>query len=181
MVWWSFLRDPSTQEMARPMPDVVYELDEAIAQAASRYYRLVLLVGPHGSGKTVALRRLAARDGTPLLNLSREVSQAMLAMTGRQRATQADRLVRDLVANTDGGVVLLDDIELLFLPSLQVDPLRVLQGASRNVVLLAAWSGSFDGGVLTYAAPDHPEYRSYRDPDAAIVSVQKEPNNGGAR
>lgn len=163
------------------MPDVVYELDEAIAQAASRYYRLVLLVGPHGSGKTVALRRLAARDGTPLLNLSREVSQAMLAMTGRQRATQADRLVRDLVANTDGGVVLLDDIELLFLPSLQVDPLRVLQGASRNVVLLAAWSGSFDGGVLTYAAPDHPEYRSYRDPDAAIVSVQKEPNNGGAR
>lgn len=154
------------------MPDVVYELDRAVAQAAIRYYRLVLLVGPHGSGKTEALCQLAARDGTALQNVSLNASQEMLAKTIRQRATQADRLVRGLVDRAGDTAILLDAIELLFLPGLRVDPLRVLQGASRNAVVVVAWPGSFDGAVLTYAALDHPEYRSYRHPDAVIVKTQ---------
>ncbi|MEN6474686.1 MAG: BREX-3 system P-loop-containing protein BrxF, partial [Syntrophaceae bacterium] len=38
-------------------------------------------------------------------------------------------------------VVLLDNIEILFDVSLKQDPLRLLQGLSRNTTLVAAWSG----------------------------------------
>ena len=58
-------------------------------------------------------------------------------------------------------VILLDNIEVLFDVSLKQDPLRLLQGLSRNKTVVAAWSGSIDGEHMVYATPDHPEYRRY--------------------
>ena len=58
-------------------------------------------------------------------------------------------------------VILLDNIEIVFDPVFQHDPLRLLQGLSRHRVVVAAWSGAVDKGQLAYAAPGHPEHRSY--------------------
>lgn len=95
----------------------------------------------------------------------------MLSMTGRQRALEAERLVGELVTEAGGEVLLLDDIELLFHPVLQIDPLRTLQNASRNAVVVAAWPGTYDGTTLTYAEPGHPEHRVYRGPEAILVTA----------
>jgi hypothetical protein len=68
-------------------------------------------------------------------------------------------------------VVMLDNIELLFAPELEQDPLRLLQRLSRNLTIVAAWPGTVDGGCLTYAEPGHPETRRYSSPQACIVSA----------
>jgi len=53
-------------------------------------------------------------------------------------------------------------------------PLRMLKLHSRNKTLVASWNGKFHDGVLSYAEPDHPEYKSYRDVDVVVVPVAKE-------
>jgi hypothetical protein len=132
----------------------------------------VLLVGGHGTGKTELLIRVAQERGFPRRLLSQEISSKMLSMTGRQRALEAERLVGELVTEAGGEVLLLDDIELLFHPALQIDPLRTLQNASRNAIVVAAWPGTYDGTTLIYAEPGHPEHRVYRGPEVILVTAK---------
>ena len=67
----------------------------------------------------------------------------------------------DEVVGTDEPLVLLDNIEILFDTALKQDPLRLLQGVSRNRTIVAAWNGTLENGYLIYAAPEHPEHRRY--------------------
>jgi hypothetical protein len=71
-----------------------------------------------------------------------------------------------------GEIVLFDNIEILFDVSLKQDPLRLLQGLSRNKTVVAAWNGSIDGKYMIYAVPDHPEYRRYMVRDFLVASPE---------
>jgi len=100
------------------------------------------------------------------------LSRRMLDLTERQRALQLPRLLREIINDTDGGVVLFDNIEILFDVSLKQDPLRLLQGLSRIKTVVAAWNGSIDGDHMIYAVLDHPEYRRDRVRDFLVASLE---------
>jgi len=160
-----------------------------IEEAAQLYHRLLLIVAPTGSGKTSALIEVRSRIHAPIVNINLELSERMLDLTERQRALQLPRLLQDILDNANGDVVLLDNIEMLFHPALKQDPLRLLQGLSRNKTVVAAWSGQIrtegkglrtdsttnDSSLsLVYAIPDHPEYRRYPIRDFLVIDGSHE-------
>ena len=155
--------------MAEPLADKVIK---RIGQAAELYHRLVMLVAPAGAGKTAALQDVHERTAAPLVNVNLELSRRMLDLTERQRALQLPRLLAEIVGASAGDVVLLDNVEVLFDVSLKQDPLRLLQGLSRNKTVVAAWSGSIDGEHMVYATPDHPEYKRYPLRDFLVVNPE---------
>jgi len=155
--------------MAEPLADKVMH---SIGQAGELYYRLVLLVAPAGTGKTTALWDVHERTSAPVVNVTLELSRHMLDLTERQRVLQLPRLLAEIAGAAPGGVVLLDNIEVLFAVALKQDPLRLLQGLSRNQTVVAAWSGSTDGKHIFYASPGHPEYRRYPVRDFLIVTPE---------
>ncbi len=157
--------------MSAKTTDIEKKLKEAMEQAQRSFHRLVLLVGPSGTGKTGVLRQLAESQGCPYLNVNLHLSQRMLELPRSRRPRQVDRIVSGLVDEHPGDVLVLDNLEILFDPSLQIDPMRLLKSVSRKQTIAAAWSGTLHDGSLTYAEPDHPEYRSYRDVDVLVVSV----------
>ncbi len=155
--------------MAEPLVDQILR---KVEQAATLYYRLLLVVAPAGAGKTIALRDVRDRTGAPLLNVNLELSRRMLELTGRQRALQLPQILREIVSNGGRETILLDNIEVLFDIGLKQDPLRLLQGLSRNRTIVAAWNGSVANGFLTYATPDHPEYRRCPLRDFLVASPE---------
>ncbi len=155
--------------MAEPLADSVIR---RIGQAAELYHRLVILVAPAGAGKTAALRDVHERTDAPLVNVNLELSRCMLELTERQRALQLPRLLSEMANAAQAGVILLDNIEVLFDVLLKQDPLRLLQGLSRNKTVVAAWSGSIDGKYVVYATPGHPEYRRYPLRDFLAVNPE---------
>lgn len=178
--------------MAEPLADRVIR---RIGQAAELYHRLVMLVAPAGAGKTAALQDVHERTAAPLVNVNLELSRRMLDLTERQRALQLPRLLAEIVGASAADVVLLDNVEVLFDVTLKQDPLRLLQGLSRNKTVIAAWSGelrSEDKGLMTesmapddsslitqssslylvYATPDHPEYKRYPLRDFLVVNPE---------
>jgi polynucleotide 5'-kinase involved in rRNA processing len=146
------------------------KLSEAMQASSDGYFQLVLLVGPPASGKTTLLREMAEESGLRLVNVGLELSRALLELTPMQRSLRLPELVEQLVG-FDNEPVVLDNLEILFDISLRQDPLRLLQGTSRNHRLAAAWSGEFSGGRLTYATAEYPEYRCYDLVDALVVTM----------
>ena len=155
--------------MMRPLSERVIE---RIGRAESLHHRLVLVVGAPGSGKTGALREVAARTGAPLLNINLEISRRLLDIAGRRRALQVRRVFDEVSAEVGDDILLLDNIELLFDPTLRQDPLRLLRGLSRHRTVAASWSGSVEGGHIRYAAPGHPEYRRHPLDDVLVVGAE---------
>lgn len=142
-----------------------------IEQASALYHRLVIVAAPAGSGKTAILREVSDRLSTPLINVNLEVSRQMLDLTERQRILQLPRLLVEIVAASATDVALLDNIEILFDVALKQDPLRLLQGLSRNKTIVAAWSGSVADDHLVYGMPDHAEYRRYPLSEILVVTL----------
>ena len=68
--------------MAEPLADQVMR---KIGEARELYHRLILMVGPAGSGKTSALQEVSASTSAPLVNVNLELSRRMLDLTERQR------------------------------------------------------------------------------------------------
>ena len=155
--------------MAEPL---AHQIIRKVKQAAELYHRLMLVVAPTGAGKTTALHDVRDRTGAPLININLELSRQMLELTERQRALQLSRLLREIVGNGGGEMILLDNIEVIFDVGLKQDPLRLLQGLSRNKTVVAAWNGTIVEDSLTYAAPDHPEYRRYPMRDFLVASPE---------
>jgi Cdc6-like AAA superfamily ATPase len=156
------------------MPVSADNLRQAIRQAGDLYYRLVLLAGPQGTGKTAVLQALAKENQYPLINVNYQLCKGMLELTRNQRTRQVERLFKAVAGSGTGNVVLLDNLEVLFDPSLEVVPLRLLLAASRNQTLVASWNGTYKDGTLTYAEPDHPEFIQYKQVEALVIPVDHE-------
>ena len=153
------------------LPALVEQIEDIVPTLRGQYHRLLLVVGPVGSGKTPLLKALCQKHDLPYLNVNLALSQRLLDLTEKERSLRVRRLLADVIDERPADSIILDNIELLFDPSLHQDPLACLQGLSRNRTLIVAWGGNCEDGVLTYAEPGHPEYRRYERPEALIVSA----------
>lgn len=153
--------------MSEQLADKIVEM---IGDAAALYHRLIILAAPSGSGKTQTLRAVQERTGASIVNVGLELSREMLELTERQRVLKMPTLLGKLVLDRGEEVVLLDNTEILFDVTLKQDPLRLVQGLSRSKTLVVSWNGQVENEHLIYAAPDHPEYRSYLTNDLLIIS-----------
>jgi hypothetical protein len=151
------------------MSSLADRIVEMIDQAKYAYCRLVLVVGPHACGKTAALLDVASRTGYPYVNVSLELSRRLLSVPARQRSLQVLPLLRSILGESDQEVVLLDNIEILFEPTLHQRPIDVLKRLARTRTIVAAWCGTVTDGTLTYAMPGHPEYLDAPVQDALLV------------
>jgi hypothetical protein len=146
------------------------KIKRSIQAAEDLYHRLVLVVGESGSGKTGVLSDVAEDLGVEVVNVNLVLSTELLELTAKQRALQLPGIL-DQIADNRVSPVVLDNLEILFDRDLQQDPLRLLQGISRNRSVVASWNGTTARGKLMYAEAGHPEYRSYDLVDLTVVNM----------
>jgi len=146
---------------------------KSLNAAETLYYRLVLLVGECGSGKTSIIQNVAQQNNAELININLHLSKALLEPTTKQRPLKIPEILAQIVNGTS-GIVFLDNIEILFDVALKQDPLRLLQGLSRKRTVLTSWNGTFKNRKLMVAEPGHPEYRNYDAADILIVTMNGE-------
>jgi hypothetical protein len=142
---------------------------QKIEETTELYHRLTLLVTNSETSQSWDYHQLAERLGGAYVNINLELSQRMLTLTTRQRALKVAALLDSIIMAVPHDIVLLNHIHLLFEPTLQQDPLRLLQNLSRRKTIVVIWEGELQGPHLVYAAPEHPEYRRY--PARELVMV----------
>ena len=151
-------------------------LADAVSAADTAYYGLVLLVGQHGSGKSRVLRAAAASEW-PVVNLGVELTQALVSLPESRRSLAVSGVLEGLVASRQAPVVALDDIEVLFEPSLRLQPLELLKQISRTTVLVVAWPGTLDRDRLTFGEPGRPEHVTLASTGVSALSIESISNS----
>jgi len=134
---------------------------ETLDTASMSYYKLVLIVGPTGSGKTQLLKEVANYN-FHYLNFGEEFSRLLLAKPIHSRAAEAEETAIDLIANQNSRRLAIDNTEVLFEAPLQINPLALLKRFSIDQLIVATWNGRFDDSKLTYGIPGHPRFQEHR-------------------
>lgn len=125
---------------------------------------------PETVAQTKLLRQIEHEYVGSLINVNLHLAEKLLPLTEQERIEQIQQ-PDILLPEPAGDLLILDHTEILFEPTLYLDPLRLLQQISRNRTVLATWSGRFESDQLYYAELGHPEYRRYSRPDAVIIHL----------
>ncbi len=148
------------------LPEVFEHLERVVDEVRALQSKLVLLIGAPNGGKTALLHSLAQSQGAVPLNVGAELGGRLAGIPQRQRHLQTVTILRELAdQHAAGDLLLLDNVELLFDRSLQLDPLDLLKRHAHAKRVVAVWPGELQGdaraGRLTYADMGHPEHQDY--------------------
>lgn len=138
------------------------QLDQLVNEISALHSKLILLIGPPGSGKTNLLADLAGRRDMQVMNVGGVLGPRLASLSQRHRALQVGAVMRELTDEyASGDLILLDNLELLFDRSLKLDPLDLLKHHAHGRRVVAVWPGALCDGRLIYAQMGHPEYQDY--------------------
>lgn len=141
---------------------MIEALNRRVEDVATLNSKLILLVGAPRSGKTELLKALAERRQLGVVNVGAVLGQMLLEVPSGRRHAEAGDLFKDVAtAHAVDGLILFDNIELMFDRSLKLNPLDLLKRQAHVRRVVAAWPGDLTAGRLTYAAMGHPEYQDY--------------------
>ena len=146
------------------------KLERYLGQLGELHTKLIVLVGPRGSGKTKLLRELGDKLGVQPLNVNLELGRRLSATSQAGRGFSAGQLLRDIAdkKRKEDDVLLLDNLELLFERGLQINPLDLIKRLAHSKRVVVVWPGELRGNRLYYAEMTHPEYRDY-DADGVVT------------
>lgn len=141
---------------------MIERLERLIDEVGALHSGLILLIGRPGSGKSSLLAEVGQRRQAPVLIVGSGLAVPLTTRPAKHRALATPELFRELAdVSTARGLLLLDNLELLFDRSLQLDPLDLLKHLARSRRVVAVWPGELRDGRLIYAEMGHPEHQDY--------------------
>jgi hypothetical protein len=150
------------------------QLIDTVRATTGAYYKLTILAGGARAGKTHLLKDVATQLDLPAINLSLLLSQRLLSLTRHQRELRAQDVATDVIDENYKAGLCLDDTELLFDATLELNPLVFLREISRNRLIVATWNGIVTGGELRFGQIGHPDYFSQTVNGFPVVSVTED-------
>lgn len=135
------------------------------------YYPCCLLVSKDVTVLTQAALEAQRLFAWPVISMDNTVCEPLLTLPIAARPEQVNGLLDTALRGYAPGPVLCTNTDVLFEPSLQLDPLPLFQRASRLLPLVVTWAGTFEHGRLSYAVPEHAHYHLWRNPDLCIDCV----------
>ncbi len=115
---------------------------------------------------------LHAEHDWPRFSVGCMLSAALLPVTPKARPRKAADYWMDSLRARAPGPVLCTEVDLLFEPDLELNPLMLCCRIARWTRLIVFWPGGYQQGVLTYAVPGHARYRHWRNPEVWVEIIE---------
>lgn len=163
--------------VGREAPAVVAAVVEGgLPSALGAPHHLGIIASPSAEILSAVSRILGDQAGRRRIAVGEALARALLPMSPTDRAKHASAVFERLLAASD-EVIVLDRIEILFLPALSLPVLELLRRASEARTIIVTWplpslaalhtlAGT---GELVYATPSYP--RQYVRAPAGDLSV----------
>jgi hypothetical protein len=150
------------------------KLEHLTGEIGDLQSKLILLVG--NGGKTRLLRALAQRLSTAPFNVGVRLGHRLAATPVSERGFSTNELLREITNSAHGDApLLLDNLEVLFEPSLKINPLDIIKRLAHSRRVVAVWPGEMRDDRLVYASMGHPEYRDCPRDGVVVFQTAQSP------
>ncbi len=106
--------------------------------------------------------------GIALLNISKALSSFLMTLSANERGRFSQKWLTERLANFQSGPVLCTCPDLLFEPSLKIDPLSLFRQAARIRQIIVLWPGEYSTNTLSYAVPEHQHFQTWKITDSLL-------------
>lgn len=147
--------------------EIEYTLQQAIKEINDgiRRHRLIIITSCQD-----ITEKQAQFTGVVLLNLNLKLGEKLMDIPQSKRSRAISTVINEIIEDyPKDQILLVNHFELLFLPELAQDPIRLFEDLSRERTLVLSWPGAYENGVLSYAKPWHSEYREFAKVDAMMI------------
>jgi hypothetical protein len=148
------------------------KLEQQVTSLSDLNAKLLLLVSSLDTQASSILHLLGAKMEVSAINLSLELSGKLAAIPRNNRALMVSEILKEIAFHASSqDLLLLENIEILFEPSLQIDPLDTLRKLAHSRRVVAVWPGELRGDRLVYADMSHPEHRDYSREGVVVLEI----------
>jgi hypothetical protein len=133
--------------------------------------KLLFIIGGPGSGKSKLIRELTYQDGWKIVEAKELFDDEFLEVPRADRPEKAISLISAAIHRLNARVVMIDNVEFLFAPILNLDPIAMLRKLSTECPLIVSWRGHVEGDILYFEHNGDPKYAKFKieDPNHVIV------------
>jgi len=132
-----------------------------LKDASAQHYKLIIIVGSAGTGKTAMLHDVIKDYNVSTINMGEELSRALMATPLGLRPIKAEDTAEKLILDAPTAQVAIDNIEILFEPPMELNPLAFLKRLSQSKTIIVTWTGNYSNNTLTYGTLDHPASQEF--------------------
>lgn len=147
-------------------------LEQLVGDIGAMQKKLILLVGPSRGGKSKLLQDLGNKLQIKPVSVGSELGRQLATTPHNKRGFSVGDSLRDLGDRGNAHrPLLIDNIELLFERSLQINPLELIKRLAHSRCVVAVWPGELRDGRLIYADRSHPEHRDYGSDGVVFLEI----------
>ena len=128
------------------------------------WHKLLFLCNRNGQFNTT----ITITEQFKKVNVNLILSQGLINIAKNKYPLYVEDILLETISNKN-KVYLLQHIDILFDPELQVHPIRLLENISKTYKLVVEWPGRYEDGQLYYAEYGHPEYFSCREFEGKVI------------
>ena len=143
----------------------ISQLDKEIPYLKNKYNKILYLY-EYKKGDT--LKYYSEVNKLPYINVNLYLSEKLMDVKPNRRPYKVVDLMNSLGDNDD-DIICIDYFEILFEPSLKLQPFDILKNLSRRKTVLVAWRYELKDGYLVYAQSGHPEYKKEMIADTTLI------------
>lgn len=150
----------------------ITEIESALTSIETLNTKLLVLVTTTDESRRALITYLINILGLTPINLSLLLATCLAAASKTDRPMAVRQTLRQLSANSViADPLLLVNLELMFAPSLQTNPLEVVRNLARSRPVVMVWPGELRGDRLVYADMSHPEHRDYSRDGVVVLEI----------
>lgn len=128
----------------------VEEFERIVEEAKTGEKKVIVVTGKPGSGKSKVLREAAANKKWEYLDCRLLITEQFLEVPPAERKEKAAEMMLEILDAYGSEVVMLDRVQTLFVPVFRIDVEDLLKQLSSKYVIVTAWPGYVEDGVLCY-------------------------------
>lgn len=107
-----------------------------------------------------------------VINLGKELADKLRKLEVGERKFKLVDEMDKLISKRENDTIILDNLDLLFNPSYEIDILKYFGKKALNKNIIVIWSGKYEANRLIYAEEGYSDYKSYNIKDYDIICVK---------
>ncbi len=128
------------------------------------WHKLIFLCNRDGRFNTT----IPIIDHFEKVNVNLILSQGLINKAENKYPLYVEEILLNTISHRN-KVYLLQHIDILFDPVLQIHPIRLLENISKTYKLIVEWPGIYRDDQLSYAEYGHPEYFTCREFEGKVI------------